>query len=75
MAIGRPFMINARRGAKTIVYLACAPAVATVTGQYFVRCRPHTPSKNARDPEAARKLWELSEQLIAQHPPTPSQLA
>ncbi len=69
MAIGRPFMISARRGAKTIVYLACSPEVATVSGQYFVRCRPHTPSKNARDPEAARRLWELSDELVAAHPP------
>jgi NAD(P)-dependent dehydrogenase (short-subunit alcohol dehydrogenase family) len=64
MVIGRPFMISARRGAKTIVYLACSPEVETVTGRYFVRCKPRTPSKKARDPETARRLWDLSEELI-----------
>jgi retinol dehydrogenase-12 len=65
MAIGRPFMISARRGAKTIVYLACSPDVADVSGEYFVRCKPHTPSRRARDPEAARRLWDLTADLIA----------
>ncbi len=64
MVIGRPFMISARRGAKTIVHLACSPEVETVSGQYFVRCKPRTPSKRARDPETARRLWDLSEELI-----------
>jgi NAD(P)-dependent dehydrogenase (short-subunit alcohol dehydrogenase family) len=72
MTIGRPFMISARRGSKTIVYLACSPDVASVSGEYFVRCKPHTPSKNARDPEAARRLWQLSDELVAERPPSPS---
>ena len=72
MAIGRPFMISARRGAKTIVYLACSPDVEQVSGQYFVRRKPHTPSKNARDPQAARRLWDLSDELVAAHPPNPT---
>jgi NAD(P)-dependent dehydrogenase (short-subunit alcohol dehydrogenase family) len=65
MVVGRPFMISARRGAKTIVYLACSPEVAEVSGQYFVRCKPHTPSQRARDPEAARRLWDMTAVLVA----------
>jgi NAD(P)-dependent dehydrogenase (short-subunit alcohol dehydrogenase family) len=68
VAVGRPFMIGARRGSRTISYLASAPEVREVTGQYFVRCRRHTPSKGARDAEAARRLWELSQELVDEHP-------
>ena len=68
MIVGRPFMISARRGAKTIVFLACSPEVADVAGEYFVRRKPHIASKNGRDDAAARKLWDLSEELIAQFP-------
>jgi NAD(P)-dependent dehydrogenase (short-subunit alcohol dehydrogenase family) len=68
MMVGRPFLISARRGAKTIIYLASSEDVEGVTGEYFVRRRVHTPSKAARDPAAARQLWDLSEQLVAAHP-------
>ena len=50
-------------GARTSVYLASSPDVADVTGGYFVRCRPATPSRLARDPAAATRLWALSERL------------
>jgi NAD(P)-dependent dehydrogenase (short-subunit alcohol dehydrogenase family) len=68
MVIGRPFMVSARRGSRTITYLASSPDVEGVSGQYFVRCRRHTPSKGAQDADAARRLWELSEQLVDAHP-------
>lgn len=68
MVIARPFLISARRGARTIVFLASSPEVEGVSGEYFVRCRVRTPSAAARDPESARRLWELSERLVAEHP-------
>lgn len=51
------------QGADTIIYLATAPELAGVTGQYFFDRKPITPSAAARDPEAARRLWQVSEQL------------
>jgi NAD(P)-dependent dehydrogenase (short-subunit alcohol dehydrogenase family) len=68
VAIGRPFMVSARRGSRTITYLASSPAVEGVSGQYFVRSRQHTASKGATDVDTARQLWELSEKLVAAHP-------
>jgi len=65
MLLGSPFFVSAARGARTTVYLASAPEVADRTGGYYVRCREHRPSRAARDPEAARRLWEVSEQLVA----------
>ncbi len=58
MVATAPFYISAARGARTTVYLASSPEVAGRTGGYYVRGREHRPSKAARDPEAARRLWE-----------------
>ncbi len=56
-------MITPEMGAKTIVYLAGSPEVQGVTGRYF-REEKATPSSPAsRDPDAAARLWEMSEQL------------
>lgn len=63
VAIGRPFFLSAPRGAMTSIYLASSPEVEGVSGRYYVRCRPRTPSKPARDEAAARRLWEVSERL------------
>jgi NAD(P)-dependent dehydrogenase (short-subunit alcohol dehydrogenase family) len=65
LVMGRPFLIGPKRGARTIVYLASSPKVADVTGKYFVRRRVHKPSRAARDVDTARRLWELSEELVA----------
>jgi NAD(P)-dependent dehydrogenase (short-subunit alcohol dehydrogenase family) len=62
--IGKPFFLSPERGARTSIYLASSPEVEGVTGKYFVKCKPRQPSKAARDDEAARRLWEISEQLV-----------
>lgn len=60
----KPFVLTAQRGAATSIYLASSPEVAGVTGKYFVKCRERTPSKAAQDDAAARRLWEVSEELV-----------
>ncbi len=74
MAVGRPFMVSAARGAEPLVYLAASPDVEGVTGAYFSGgylpgIRQSTPSRHARDTEAARRLWELSDALVGVDPP------
>jgi NAD(P)-dependent dehydrogenase (short-subunit alcohol dehydrogenase family) len=54
---------SAERGAETIVYLAGSPDVADVTGQYFVDCRPATPTDEGQDEDSARQLWAESARL------------
>ena len=63
MTLLRPVEISPERGAQTAIYLASSPAVADVTGKYFAKSRPATPSTAARDEAAARRLWELSARL------------
>jgi NAD(P)-dependent dehydrogenase (short-subunit alcohol dehydrogenase family) len=51
------------QGADTITYLATAPELAGVSGQYFYKRQAVAPSRAARDPVAAARLWEVSAQL------------
>jgi NAD(P)-dependent dehydrogenase (short-subunit alcohol dehydrogenase family) len=57
------FAISPAEGARTIIYLASSPEVANVTGQYFCKCRPTTPSAAALDDRAALALWQRSAAL------------
>jgi NAD(P)-dependent dehydrogenase (short-subunit alcohol dehydrogenase family) len=61
--LARPFLIGEEKGARTSIYLASSPEVDGVTGGYFVRNKPRLPPGNARDPEAARRLWEVSARM------------
>jgi hypothetical protein len=49
--------------ADTAVYLASAPELIGVTGRYFVQRKAVEVPPELDDPEAARRLWELSERL------------
>jgi NAD(P)-dependent dehydrogenase (short-subunit alcohol dehydrogenase family) len=60
----KPFILTPEKGARTSVYLVTSPEVAEVTGQYFVKCRPRTPSPAAQDRAAATLLWSVSEELV-----------
>jgi retinol dehydrogenase-12 len=72
VALARPFMLSPQRGAATIVYLATSPEVAGATGGYYVKSRPREPSPAARDDAAARRLWQLSEELTGLAPGRPA---
>lgn len=56
--------LSAAQGARSIVDLACDPALDGVSGAYFesgTRCEP---APLARDAALARRLWETSERLV-----------
>lgn len=61
--LARPFLRSPARGADPAVYLALSPEVTGVSGRYFVDRRPVDPSPRALDPEVAKRLWEVSEEL------------
>jgi NAD(P)-dependent dehydrogenase (short-subunit alcohol dehydrogenase family) len=75
--LSQPFLIGPRRGAGPLVQLASSSRLADVTGGYFTRwplayvpgpARRRRPARAARDPEAARRLWTVSEDLVASIP-------
>jgi len=65
-AVARRLGTTASGGAETASYLAASPAVADATGGYFVDCERRTPSADARNPDARRRLWALSEALTGE---------
>ncbi len=66
MKVIKPFILTPEQGARTSVYVASSPEVATVTGRYFVKGRAKKPSAAARDEVAAARLWSISEALVDQ---------
>jgi NAD(P)-dependent dehydrogenase (short-subunit alcohol dehydrogenase family) len=67
--VGWTFMKSVEEGAATSCYVATAPALAGVTGQYFEDCNPVVPvaGKHMDDVTLAGQLWAKSEELTAQY--------
>ena len=61
-----------RDAAETQYYLATAPEVADVTGEYFVDCEPKRPSTAARSRENQQRLWEWTADVVGVSPTFPS---
>lgn len=59
-----PILRSPERGAETSIYLASAPELADVSGQYFVDRRPAKSAPASYDQDAARRLWEVSAELV-----------
>ena len=58
------FALTPQQGADTIVYLASSPAVEGVTGKYWEKRKAISSSKASYDETTAKRLWEVSEQLV-----------
>lgn len=52
------------KGAETSIYLATSPEVKGITGKYFVDCKVTQPAPQASDKTVARKLWDVSTQMV-----------
>jgi hypothetical protein len=61
--VAKLFAITPENGAKTSIFLASSEHVQNVTGEYFYKCAPIAPTKDALDEESARWLWAESERL------------
>ncbi len=57
-------MVSPEKGARTSIYLASSPEVEGVTGKYFVNCKEAKPSKESMNQEIAKRLWDISIQLV-----------
>ena len=57
IGIAKRFALTPEQGAETLVFLASSPDVATATGEYFHKCRPAIPSREAQDDAKAQRLW------------------
>jgi NAD(P)-dependent dehydrogenase (short-subunit alcohol dehydrogenase family) len=52
------------QGAQTSIHLAVSKDVKGVSGLYFSDCKVKEPSKEAQDDGVAKKLWEVSADLV-----------
>jgi NAD(P)-dependent dehydrogenase (short-subunit alcohol dehydrogenase family) len=59
-----PVSRTPEKGAETLEWLASSPEVANVSGTYFFDMKPKTSSPAAQDRDAARRLWQVSEQQV-----------
>jgi NAD(P)-dependent dehydrogenase (short-subunit alcohol dehydrogenase family) len=60
----RPFILTPEQGARTSIYLASSPEVEKVSGKYFVRSTAVRSSRASYSVADARRLWEVSEELV-----------
>lgn len=67
--IGWTFMKSIPEGAATTCYVATAPALASISGQYFENCNPVVPmpGKHMDDLVLAQKLWQTSTDLVSEY--------
>ncbi len=64
----RPFLKTPAQGAQTSIYLASAPDMDSVTGQFFVDGKPKAANKVAYDPIMLARLWQTSAGLVGLEP-------
>jgi retinol dehydrogenase-12 len=60
------------KGAETSIYLASSPSVAGMTGQYFYDSHVIPASPQATDMVVARKLWDVSAEMVQLADGTPA---
>jgi len=68
--VGRRVARTPAEGARTSVWAAASPELAGRSGLYLADCAEATPSGHATDDDAARRLWDASEGLLAAADPT-----
>ena len=66
IALTQRWALTPEEGAQTSIYLASSPEVAGVSGAYFVDKKIAQPSKAAQDDEAAKRLWEVSLEMVGE---------
>ncbi len=66
MTLLRPFARSSEKGAETVIWAATDPEVGGANGRYYFDRRERRPARAALDEEDARRLWEVSEALIAE---------
>ncbi|WP_141432331.1 SDR family NAD(P)-dependent oxidoreductase [Bacillus sp. 03113] len=64
MAVMKPFSRTPEEGADTLVWLAEVSDITGLNGQYCADRQVMTPSDMAIDKEAAKRLWEISEEQV-----------
>jgi WW domain-containing oxidoreductase len=62
------FFKTVPQGAATQTWAAVHPGAAGLSGAYLADCNVARPRADAEDPDLARRLWEVTEQIVAKLP-------
>jgi WW domain-containing oxidoreductase len=62
------FFKTVPQGAATQTWAAVHPGAAGLSGAYLADCNVERPRRDAEDPALARRLWEVTEQIVARLP-------
>jgi retinol dehydrogenase 12 len=57
-------MLSTEDGAKTSLYCALSPSIASESGLYYDKCKIKTPSELGQDKSLAAELWRRSEEWV-----------
>jgi len=68
MKAGKLFLKTPEQGAQTTIYLASSPDVEGITGKYYSNCKEKTSNRESYNPDVARRLWDISEQMTGLNP-------
>ncbi len=63
----KPFFLTPAEGARTAIFLATDDSVKNVTGEYFYKCKIARSSRRSKDMWLAKRLFDLSEELVGRH--------
>ena len=63
VAVVKPFLLNSKKGAAVSLYLATSPAVAQVSGEYFVKSRPAKSNPLSREPKLMAEVWLCTKKM------------
>jgi NAD(P)-dependent dehydrogenase (short-subunit alcohol dehydrogenase family) len=63
-SIMKLFMLTTEEGARTSLYCATSPEVASHDGRYYEKCKEVPCNPLADDPELAKTLWQKSEEWV-----------
>ena len=57
--------IDPEEGVKTSIFLCSSPEVEEVSGKYFFKCQPKTSSRESRNMDTAKRLWQISSDIAS----------
>jgi WW domain-containing oxidoreductase len=67
LSVAQAFMRSVAHGAATQALLAASPRVEGITGEYWANCRVAAGHPLLEDAGLARRLWDVSEDIVARH--------
>jgi WW domain-containing oxidoreductase len=72
LSAARLFMRSAPRGAATTALLAANPGVSGITGEFWSNCQIAKGNPLLEDAGLAKRLWEVSDDIVARHRAVPA---